>query len=35
VVADGDPTRKRWSHNEREEVDKLVDALEETRQLFA
>jgi hypothetical protein len=35
VVAGGDPTRQRWSHNTREEVDKLVDALEATRELFA
>jgi hypothetical protein len=31
VVATGDPTRKRWSRDTREEVDKLVDALDEAR----
>jgi hypothetical protein len=29
------PFGKRWSHNTKEEVDKLVEALNATRELFA
>jgi len=34
VVAAGHPTRKRWSHNTREEIDMLIDAIDDAREIF-